>query len=274
MNFRVCAFGTGVFAVGSLLCIRTVPPNNVAYTNLFGNVNTTKRMPGINFVNPFASMVNIPLLVNNFSSEISVATNEGLTLCVEINTIYKINENQARNVYLEFRYGYEKILIKPLIESILRNIMASYEAKSLYSDKTREEIQNRMETEVTCALKKNGINVSNVLINKITLPHQLQQSIETKLRIEQENEQMAFTIEKQRKEISFKLECEKMEAQRKIIEADGIQQFQQIVSKGISPELIKWKSIEATSDLAKSANAKVVIFGDSKNGGMPIIMSS
>ena len=171
-------------------------------------------------------------------------------------------------------HDYEKILIKPLIESVLRNIMSSYEAKALYSDITRDEIRNKMENEIKSKLSAHGIIVSDVLINKIRLPDQLQRSIENKLKIEQENEQMAFTIEKKRKGINFALEQEEMEAKRKFIEAQGIQKFQQIVSQGISPELIKWKAIEATSKLAESSNAKVVIFGNKESGGMPFILGN
>jgi prohibitin 1 len=262
-------FGTCILSLSS---IRTVPPNHIAYSNLFGNIDTKKRYSGMNFINPFAKLIKIPLLTTNFSSEIDVASSEGLSLSVQIDTIYKIDGDSARDVYLKFGFMYEKILVKPMIESILRNIMASYEAKALYSDKTRHEIQFRMQNEIQEKLGNNGIIVNDVLINKIRLPLQLQASIENKLRVEQENDQMAFTIEKKRKEIAFNLEKERVEAERKEIEANGISKFQKIVSQGISPELIKWKSIEATSELAKSNNAKIVVFGDTKNGGMPVIM--
>jgi prohibitin 1 len=264
-------FGIGAGVFTGLSGIRTVPPNHVAYTNTFGNVGTQKKMPGINIVNPFASLISIPLLTNNFSSEIEVSSNEGLSLTVQVDTIYAICENDARDVYLKFRFNYEKILIKPLIESILRNIMANYETKALYSEKTRHEIQEQMRKEIINKMNANGITVNDVLINKIKLPLQVQNAIENKLRVEQENEQMVFTIEKQRKEMSFKLEREKMEAQRKQIEAEGIQRFQQTVSQGISDKLLQWKGIEATNVLASSPNAKVVVIGNTKDG-LPLIL--
>ena len=103
------------------------------------------------------------------------------------------------------------------------------------------------------------------------LPVQLQMSIENKLKSEQENEQMTFIIEREKKQLVFNIEKEKMEADRKTIEANGIKAFQDIVSKGISKELIGWKAIEATEKLAKSPNTKIVVIGNKDTGGLPII---
>lgn len=252
--------------------VKTVPASHVAHTNFFGNVSTSKMNSGIHLINPLSSLIVMPLLTNNFSSDIDVASNEGLSLSVQINTIYRMDEDQARDIYLKFRTDYEAILIRPLIESVLRTIMSSYEAKALYSDKTRDEIKKRMALEITQQLSGHGIIVNDVLINKIRLPSQLQQSIENKLKVEQENQQMEFTIEKRRQEIAFDLEKEQMEAKRKVVEAQGIKEFQDIVSAGISDKLIKWKSIEATRELAHSHNAKVVIIGNKDTNGLPIIL--
>ena len=71
--------------------------------------------------------------------------------------------------------------------------------------------------------------------------------------------------------MQFVLTKEKQEAERKRIEAQGISDFQQIVTQGISDKLLEWKGIEATQDLAKSTNAKVVVIGNSKNG-LPLIL--
>ena len=87
--------------------------------------------------------IKISLLTSNLSVEIDVATKEGLNLSVQINTIYKIDELHSREIYLKYINRYEGIFIKPLIESGLRNIISSYEAKDLYSEKTRIEIKKK-----------------------------------------------------------------------------------------------------------------------------------
>ena len=250
----------------------TIPPNHIGYSNMFGDVGEKKLDPGFHLKNPFAKFIKVPLLTSNLSVEIDVATKEGLNLSVQTNAIYKIDELYSREIYLKFREDYESIFIKPLIESGLRNIVSSYEAKDLYSEKTRIEIKKKMDLEITNVLGTNGFIVSDILINKIKLPNQLQGSIENKLKSEQENEQMAFIIEREKKQLVFNIEKEKMEAERKTIEANGIKSFQDIVSKGISKELIAWKAIEATEKIAKSTNSKIIIIGNKDSGGLPIMV--
>jgi len=253
-------------------CLDTIPPNHIGYVNLFGNIEEKKKLSGIHLKNPFASFVTISLMTSNLPIDINVATKEGLTLNVETNIIYKINQNEAKDIYLKYRYNYENIFIKPLIESKLRNIISFYEAKDLYCENTRNEIKNKMDEQIKNVLRINGFEVSDVLINKIKLPIQLQNSIENKLKTEQENEQMTFIIEREKKQLVFEIEKEKMEADRKVIEAHGIKLFQDIVSKGISKELIAWKAIEATEKLAKSSNTKIIIIGNKDSNSLPIMM--
>jgi len=71
--------------------------------------------------------------------------------------------------------------------------------------------------------------------------------------------------------MAFILQKEEQEADRKRIEAKGIADFQDIVSKGISDQLLKWKGIEATEKLAGSSNTKVVVIGSGKDG-LPLIL--
>jgi prohibitin 1 len=99
-----------------------------------------------------------------------------------------------------------------------------------------------------------------VLLRKIGLPGTLAAAIQEKLKREQESEQMKFVLQK-----------EQQEAERKRIEAQGISDFQKIVSQGISPQLLEWKGIEATEKLAGSPNTKVVVIGNAKNG-LPLIL--
>ena len=73
--------------------------------------------------------------------------------------------------------------------------------------------------------------------------------------------------------MAFVLRKEEQEADRKRIEAQGISDFQTIVSKGISQQLLQWKGIEATEKLAQSTNAKVVIIGSGKDG-LPVILGN
>merc|ERR1712167_367167 len=118
----------------------------------------------------------------------------------------------------------------------------------------RDELQRELKAELAEALKTRGIIVEDFLLKAIKLPDQLVRAIE------QEAQRMEFVLQK-----------EQQEAERKKIEAQGIADFQKIVSDGISPNLLKWKGIEATEKLAKSPNSKIVIMGNSKDS-LPVIL--
>ena len=95
----------------------------------------------------------------------------------------------------------------------------------------------------------------------LMLLHAQTQAVELKAESEQAAQRMEFVLAKERQE-----------AERKKIEAQGIADFQSIVSKGISPELLKWKGIEATERLAESSNSKLVIMGNGKDQ-LPVILN-
>ena len=87
-----------------------------------------------------------------------------------------------------------------------------------------------------------------MLMKSIQLPAGLANSIEQKLQAEQDAMRMEFVLQK-----------EKLEAQRKIIEATGTKDAQKILSEGLTDNIIKIRSIEAFSELSKSTNSKIII---------------
>ena len=109
-------------------------------------------------------------------------------------------------------------------------------------------------------LSENFLQLNDVLIRNIQLPRKLEEAIERKLQQEQESLEYEFRLEKASKEEA-----------RMRIEAEGIRDYQEIVSRGISKELLKWKCIEATSALANSPNSKVVVIGNAEDG-LPLIL--
>jgi prohibitin 1 len=163
--------------------------------------------------------------------------------------------------YLEIERGnqYEAKVIQPAMRSVAREVIAQYLPEEFNTTK-REEIQLEIETRLEEKLSNNYIQLNDVLIRNIELPLPLEQAIERKLQQEQESLEYEFRIEKASKE-----------AKRKRIEAEGIRDFQNIVSQSISDELLQWKGIEATTILAESNNAKVVVIGSGDNG-LPLIL--
>ena len=145
------------------------------------------------------------------------------------------------------------------MRSVAREVIAKYLPEE-FNTTRRDEIQTEIDERMREKLSENYLQLNDVLIRNISLPKKLEEAIERKLQQEQESLEYEFRLEKASKE-----------AQRMRIEAEGIRDYQAIVSKGISQELLKWKGIEATSALANSPNTKVVVIGSAKDG-LPLIL--
>ena len=238
-----------------------IPAGHVGVIDFFGNVSDQTLLPGVNFVNPLANVVKFDARTQELKEEMSVPSKEGLTVQLEMSLLYSLSFQNANKIYKTVGEDYvEKILI-PQFRSVVRGVTSKYEARALYTAE-REKLAKQMEEELTLLVGPRGITIEAAPLRKITLPAGLTASIEEKLKAEQESQRMEFVLTRERQE-----------AERKSIEAKGIADFQDIVSKGISEQLLKWKGIEATEKLANSPNSKIVVIGSGKEG-LPIILGN
>ncbi|KAJ1444800.1 membrane protease subunit [Pelagophyceae sp. CCMP2097] len=256
------ALGCGAAAVLLLLCsLTSVPAAHVGVVVKFGAVAPQTLTSGLHVVAPWASVETMPVKTQMLYSENLVPTSEGLNVELDVALLYKIDETMVRKLYLELGPEFEAVLVQPELSSALRGLTSEKSAKALYTS-GRSQLRNLLQEELTGKLAPRGIILEDVLLKGIKLPAQLTASIELKAQAEQESARMEFVLTK-----------EKQEAERKRIEAQGIADFQKIVSTGISPELLQWKGIEATERLAQSNNAKMVIMGNGKDS-LPVLLSA
>ncbi|HMC31699.1 MAG TPA: prohibitin family protein [Candidatus Angelobacter sp.] len=254
--------GVGLFFVLILLwaSVAYVPPGSVGVLTSFGRVTGDILQEGTHFVSPFK--INHVLTVRSQSREehTSTPSSEGLNLEMDTSLIYRLNKERAADVFQKIGTNYDSIIVEPNLRSIIRDVTAGHSANTLYSS-SRKQVEDEILQGLKASLEPRGIVVENILMRDIQLPHALRASIETKQQAEQESLAMSFRLQKERQE-----------ADRKRIEAQGIHDFQQIVAQGISAQLLQWKGIEATENLAKSPNAKIIVIGNTKNG-LPLVMS-
>jgi prohibitin 1 len=236
-----------------------IPAGHVGVVDFLGNVSDNTLKPGINLVNPMANVVKFDARTQELKETMNVPSKEGLTVTLEISLLYSLSFEYANRIYKTVGENYVETILVPQFRSVVRGVTANYDAKSLYTAE-REVLALRIETELSKLVKSRGITLEAAALRQITLPPGLTASIEEKLKADQESQRMQFVLLK-----------ESQEAERKRIEAKGIADFQDIVSKGISEQLLKWKGIEATEKLAGSPNSKVVIIGSGKEG-LPIIL--
>jgi prohibitin 1 len=259
-NFALVGFLVAVL-IAVMQCWTVIPAGHVGVIDFFGTVSDNTLYPGVNFVNPMATVVKFDARTQEKREVMNVLSKEGLSAELEISLLFSLSFENANKIYKTVGEDYvEKILI-PQFRSVVRGVTASYEAKALYSE-AREELSRKIESDLAKLVGPRGITLESAPLRQIILPAGFVNSIEEKLKAEQDSERMQFILRR-----------ETQEAERKRIEAKGIADFQDIVSKGISDQLLKWKGIEATEKLANSENSKVVIIGSGKDG-LPVILGN
>lgn len=239
--------------------VTRVDSGHVGVLTLFGKVTPDVLSEGIHLINPLKATHELSVRTQELKETASVPSSEGLVLNLDTSLIYHLDPAKASEVYQKIGPRYVDVLIEPNLRSAIREATASHSANALYSGE-REMVAKQIVAQLTSLLTPRGIVVESILLRDIQLPSTLRASIELKQQAEQEALAMSFRLQK-----------EKQEAERKRIEAQGISDFQRIVAQGISSQLLEWKGIEATENLAKSPNAKIVVIGSGKNG-LPLIL--
>lgn len=201
--------------------------------------------------------------VNETTSEenMDVLDKNGLSIHIDITVRYYPMPDKIGYIHEKFTNNYVSVLVIPEVRSTVRQVMGRYTAEEIYSTK-RAEVEMAIRAESEKILQLNYVNAPAVLIRSIVLPEQIKGAIENKL--QQEQEALAY---------QFRLDKEKSEAERKRIAAEGEARANNIVNSSLSDKLLKMRGIEATLELAKSPNSKVVIVGSSKDG-LPLILGN
>ena len=211
--------------------------------------------------NPLATIAKMSIKTQELKEVMDVPSKEGLTVGLEISALFHLDPERAPEVYKTIGPNYEEIILQPQFRSVARGVTATYDAKALYTSE-REVVARTILADLQKLVETRGITVESTPLRKVGLPPGLTQAIEEKLRAEQESQRMEFVLLK-----------ETQEAERKRIEAKGIADFQDIVAKGISDPLLRWKGIEATEKIASSPNAKVIVIGAGRDG-LPLILDT
>jgi regulator of protease activity HflC (stomatin/prohibitin superfamily) len=273
--------GLGLLFASTLVI---VPPGHIGVKVFFGKVQPNPLSEGLHVVNPLVTIEKLSIRTNVYTmssvasegqvggdDSIKVLSQGGLTIPLDVSVAWRLVADDAPGIFRTLGRGYEESIIRAAARAALRDAAQRFTAQEAYSSK-REELASQaktiMESKIKELLAKQenftgaGFVIQQVLLRNVSLPPRLRAAIEEKLAAEQEAQRMDFVLQKETKE-----------AQRKKIEAQGIADFQKIVSEGISEQLLKWKGIEATMEIAKSHNAKVVIVGTSQDS-LPVILNA
>jgi len=225
---------------------------------------------GFHIIFPWNKMTVYNIRLNEATSTFQVLAKDGLKIDIEFLVRYRPDEKQLGFLHKHLGENYLNILVVPEIAAKGRAVMAKYSPEQIYSSE-RYRIQETVEREVKEELQvllaenhasKNLIFLEDVLIKNILLPQTVRLAIEAK--VEHKHRMLQY---------EYILKREEQESKRKAIEAKGIRQFQDIIKDGISNRYLKWKGIDATLELARSHNSKVVVIG-AGDSGMPLILGN
>lgn len=251
----------GILALGAANSVSCVRTGHVGVVTVFGRVTGRTMGEGIHLVNPLARVHQLDIKSQEIKERAAVPSKEGLIMGLEASVLYHLDPAGAAELFQKIGPNYREVLLIPNFRSSMRAVTAANTASALYSD-ARDAMAQQVLTQLQSQVHPRGILVENVLLRDLQLPETLKQAIEAKQQAQQDAQRMEFVLQKERHE-----------AERKRVEAAGIKDFQDIVSQGISDKLLQWKGIEATIELARSSNSKVVVVGNAKNG-LPLIFSA
>ncbi len=224
-----------------------VRQNELGVKRRNGIINEQVKGPGMHGVGFFSTMIKIPVSTINLAIDADLPTKEGLTVLSEMSILYRIDQTKAIDLLKNVGEGYVGTLIQPVFRSVVRDVSAQFMAKDLHTAE-RATIEKTIQQGMDKYLANRGIIIEGVLLKSVKLPRELTGAIEERLRAEQEAFRMQFVLDRERQE-----------AERRKIEAEGIRDAQSIISQGLNPLLIQWRSIEAFKELAKSNNTKIII---------------
>jgi regulator of protease activity HflC (stomatin/prohibitin superfamily) len=269
--FNVVGVAFILFGIGSSM-IKQIDAGELGVQTLFGKVNYKILVSGLNFINPLVEVKTFYIKTQNYTMSsvrdegdkegddaIRVLTADGLEVVVDLTVLYRIVPSETPKILREIGVDYKNTIVRPITRTKIRDNAVYYDAVSLYSTK-RDEFQSKIFSSIDKNFKERGLFLEQLLVRNITLPASVKLTIESKINAEQDAQKMEFVLQK-----------EKQEAERKRVEAQGIADYQKILSTGLSEKQLQYEMIKANKEIATSPNTKVIIMGGGKN--LPIMIN-
>jgi regulator of protease activity HflC (stomatin/prohibitin superfamily) len=251
----------GLFGIAGLSgCFKTIDSGRAGVLwTMTGGTQPEVYGEGVHLIAPWNKLTTYDVRTQDRKEVLHILTNNGLSVSLEASIRYRPVRDELARLHGELGPEYFEVILAPVVRSEARKVGGRYAPEEIYSSK-REVVEKEVVEEVRRAVAGKHIELEAILIRDVDLPENIKRAISEKLEEEQKALKMEFTLARERQE-----------AERKRIEAQGIADFQKIVATGISPELLRWKGIEATEKLASSGNAKVVVIRSPKEG-LPLIL--
>jgi regulator of protease activity HflC (stomatin/prohibitin superfamily) len=267
----IATVGIVIILIGiSTSAVVQVEPGEVGVQKLFGKVSNNVLHSGLNIINPLVKVVMFDIKTENYTMSgvndegtkqgddaIRVLSADGLEVIIDLTVLYKVIPTETPRILQEVGIDYRNVLVRPICRTKIRDNAVYYDAVALYSTK-RDEFQSKIFNSIESNFKERGLILEQLLVRNITLPESVKTTIESKINAEQEAQKMTFVLQKERQE-----------AERKRVEAQGIADYQKILSSGLSEKLLQYEMIKA---ITNSQNTKLILMTNGR--GLPIMVDS
>lgn len=250
---------------------KQIDAGKVGVKSLYGSVQPDVLESGLHLINPLLDVTDFDIQTQNYTMSaihaegaqegddaIRVLSNDGLEVVIDLTVLYRITPTDAPKIFKQIGVNYNDKIVRPVTRTRIRDNAVYYDAVALYSTK-RNEFQQRIFKSIEQDFKTRGLILEQLLIRNINLPASVKTTIESKINAEQEAQKMTFVLQK-----------EKQEAERKRVEAQGIADYQRIISTGLTDKQLQYEQIKAQKEIATSPNTKIIFMG---KGSAPIILS-
>ncbi|MCF8322786.1 MAG: prohibitin family protein [Flavobacterium sp.] len=269
-TFRLIGFL--VIALGLFSSMfKQIDAGKVGVKSLYGSVEPGILESGLHIINPLLDVTNFDIQTQNYTMSaihgegsvegddaIRVLSNDGLEVVIDLTVLYRVIPNETPKIFKQIGVNYTDKIVRPVTRTRIRDNAVYYDAVALYSTK-RSEFQQRIFKTIEADFKSRGLILEQLLIRNINLPASVKATIESKINAEQDAQKMTFVLQK-----------EKQEAERKRVEAQGIADYQRIISTGLTDKQLQYEQIKAQKEIATSPNSKIIFMG---KGSAPVILS-
>jgi regulator of protease activity HflC (stomatin/prohibitin superfamily) len=251
---------------------KQIDAGKVGVKSLYGSVDSGVLESGLHVINPLLDITEFDIQTQNYTMSavhgegsqegddaIRVLSNDGLEVVIDLTVLYRVIPTDAPKIFKNIGVDYTDKIVRPITRTRIRDNAVFYDAVALYSTK-RNEFQERIFKSIESDFKTRGLVLEQLLIRNIDLPNSVKKSIESKINAEQDAQKMTFVLQK-----------EKQEAERKRVEAQGIADYQRIISSGLTDKQLQYEQIKAQKELAASPNSKIIFMNG--KGSAPVILS-
>jgi len=249
-----------------------IPPGHVGVKVLFGNVRDGILNEGLHLINPLMNIVKMDTRLQSYTMSIApqegerrgddaidALTSEGLTVKLDLTAWYRLVPEEAPNVYRSIGIDYVSKVVRPLLRTAIRDRAVEYTAENIYSGKRNEFVNSIMEHAIDLSEGK-GVEIDRILLRNVKLPKEIENAINAKITADQDAQKMEFVLVK-----------EKLEKDRKIIEAEGIREANRIIAQGLTRNYLTWYRIEMLKSLIASQNKSIIVIPEDLKS-MPMLM--